>query len=115
MKLTVPVKSWTAIAPDVDQIKAHLATVGPLSALMDATGLQRYKSGVWTGKMGPFSVCTKTALNHAVLLVGFGEDYFIVKNSWGEAWGEQGYFRIAFEACAITTQITVGFVDGHGH
>lgn len=37
--------------------------------------------------------------NHAVNLVGYGtedgQDYFILRNSWGTSWGEQGYMRIA--------------------
>jgi hypothetical protein len=33
-------------------------------------------------------------LNHGVLLVGQKENYYIIKNSWGEKWGEEGYIRM---------------------
>lgn len=50
-----------------------------------------YKDGVFDGNCKP-------SINHAVLTVGYGSmdgmKYWKVKNSWGEDWGEKGYFRL---------------------
>lgn len=92
---------------------ATLASVGPLSTLLDATGLQSYTSGVWAPPPGLFGCKSDPDdLDHAVLLVGYGSDngtdYWLVKNSWGESWGEKGYFRIkrGDSMCGINTMVT---------
>ncbi|XP_028989015.1 cathepsin K-like [Betta splendens] len=69
-----------------------LHEVGPLSVSIDASDkkFMFYKSGVYYNP-----VCNKDALNHAMLLVGYKEKHWIVKNSWGEDWGKKGYIKIA--------------------
>lgn len=74
-------------------IKAALVAYGPLpTALMVYEDFMHYKSGIYSYTTG------KKLGGHAVLLVGYddAESYFIVKNSWGTGWGEDGFFRIAY-------------------
>ncbi|GLT51612.1 hypothetical protein SLA2020_250120 [Shorea laevis] len=65
----------------------------PVSVAIEAGGraFQLYQSGVFTGICG-------TALDHGVVAVGYGTengtDYWIVRNSWGPNWGENGYIRM---------------------
>jgi len=54
---------------------------------LDANNFQFYDSGV-------FSDCG-TQLDHGVTLVGYTSEFWIVRNSWGSSWGEQGYIRLA--------------------
>ena len=61
---------------------------------MNASNIYYYKSGVYS------SISCSADLNHAVIMVGFGttedgKNYYLVKNSWGKDWGEQGYIRIS--------------------
>ncbi|XP_042497213.1 cysteine proteinase COT44-like [Macadamia integrifolia] len=66
----------------------------PVSVAIEAGGLefQFYTKGVFNGFCG-------TDLDHGVAIIGYGKtekgiEYWIVKNSWGSDWGENGYIRI---------------------
>ncbi|KAJ1296652.1 hypothetical protein BS78_01G318700 [Paspalum vaginatum] len=66
----------------------------PVAAAIEMGGsLQFYSGGVFSGQCG-------TRMNHAITVVGYGADastglkYWIVKNSWGQSWGERGYLRM---------------------
>jgi len=67
----------------------------PLSVCVDATNWSSYDSGI-------FSNCGVWNLNHAVLIIGYTDDYWIVKNTWGTTWGEKGYIRLKHgNTCAL--------------
>ncbi|KAG5545146.1 hypothetical protein RHGRI_017574 [Rhododendron griersonianum] len=73
----------------------------PVSVAVDGgdPDFQFYSGGVFTGECG-------TQLDHAVAAIGYGTtddgtEYWIIKNSWGTTWGEQGYMRIQRDIAAI--------------
>lgn len=74
---------------------------GPVIVGVDATSkeFRNYKGGVFSDSTNQ-SVCGNT-ITHALLAVGYGHDdvngldYAIVKNSWGETWGEEGFMKIS--------------------
>ncbi|XP_038123906.1 dipeptidyl peptidase 1 [Cyprinodon tularosa] len=88
----------------------ELVNNGPMAVALEVyPDFMHYKEGIYhhTGladSINPFELT-----NHAVLLVGYGrchktgQKYWIVKNSWGSGWGEEGYFRIrrGSDECAI--------------
>ena len=86
---------------------------GPLSVALNAQLLQFYHKGVFDPKLP----CDPAKLDHGVLLVGYGTDagadYWVVKNSWGSKWGEDGYFRIARGkgTCGINTQVVTALLE----
>ncbi|KAL4429750.1 hypothetical protein ABPG74_004387 [Tetrahymena malaccensis] len=69
------------------QALAQALLVQPIAISVDAKQFKYYTGGI-------FSSCDKTIHNHAVLLVGFQDNAWIVKNSWGTQWGENGYIRL---------------------
>jgi len=85
--VSVPKKS-------ASQLKAAIAN-GPVSVTVEADTrvFQLYTGGVLNS-----SKCG-TQLDHAITAVGYGvengQEFYIVRNSWGASWGDKGYIKIA--------------------
>ncbi|XP_026543723.1 cathepsin K [Notechis scutatus] len=86
-------------------LKRAVARIGPVSVGIDASlsSFQFYSRGVYYDEN-----CNAGNINHAVLAVGYGSQkgtkHWIVKNSWGEEWGDKGYIFMARNmdnACGI--------------
>lgn len=81
-----------------DKLLETVCSIGPVAAALDASDekFKNYNDGVYFNKD-----CNANNTNHAVLVVGYGYDetteldYWIIKNSFGESWGQKGYGKIA--------------------
>ncbi|MCO5580405.1 hypothetical protein L7F22_034271 [Adiantum nelumboides] len=91
-----------------DELKAAVGLVRPVSVAFEVVdGFSLFESGVYTS-----DTCESSpeSVNHAVLAVGYNVDesgtpYWIIKNSWGENWGMDGYFNMEMgqNMCGIAT------------
>lgn len=99
------ITNWYDVLPlNETRLTETLYNVGPIAVAIDASApeFRFYKSGVYN-KCG-------INLDHAVLLVGYGKedgkDYYTIKNSWGETYGDSGYIKISrglhhFGTCGV--------------
>merc|ERR1712096_200936 len=87
------VSTFVDVTPKDPNALAAAAAKGPVAIAVDGAslGFQLYFGGIVKHFCG-------SALDHGVLLVGYGSekntDYWIIKNSWGASWGEKGYIRV---------------------
>jgi len=89
--------NWTMIPSNETQMQGYVYNMGPMSIAVDAELWQFYFGGVFD-----FPWCGQS-LDHGVLIAGYGTqkdifdmdvDYWLVKNSWGADWGEDGYIKV---------------------
>jgi C1A family cysteine protease len=95
---------------DEESIKEILFNEGPLYIEVKGNLLDKYMSGIFN----PYSCEIFTEYNyHGVILLGWGSDegtdFWYAKNSWGEDWGENGYFRIIRNNKQLSRNLYLGF------
>jgi len=95
------------------QMAAWVSSTGPIAIGAHADPWKQYKSGILT------SCGSKTAaVDHAIVIVGYGtesgKDYWLIRNSWGESFGESGYIRIGrgSNVCQVKSQPITAKVSG---
>lgn len=96
MKVTGYTKLGSESSPaDEEEMKKILYEQGPISIGINATPLTHYSSGIIDLDSDK---CPPNEINHRGLIVGYGTingiDFWLVKNSWGKPWGENGLLRI---------------------
>ncbi|XP_078447913.1 cysteine proteinase 1-like [Wolffia australiana] len=112
-KIAASVSNFSVVSVNEDQIAANLIKNGPLAIGINAVFMQTYIGGVSC----PY-ICGRH-LDHGVLLVGYGsagyspirlkeKPFWIIKNSWGENWGEKGYYRICRgrNVCGVDSMVS---------
>jgi hypothetical protein len=92
---TVKIDSWGWVDHDVDSIKQALIEYGPLIICMSVyRDLNFYKYGVYKHRWG------ERVGGHVLTIVGYddGRECWVVKNSWGSKWGNNGWLNLAYDA-----------------
>ncbi|XP_063376939.1 procathepsin L-like [Cydia fagiglandana] len=95
------------VVPDEEVLKKLLSNYGPLTVGISASDFAFYEKGILEPNQ-----CKGQSVDHGVVLVGYGEEngkqYWLIKNSWGKDWGEEGYVRLrrGVNACQMGTGYT---------
>ena len=93
-----------------DQLASLVAQYGPACIAIDAS---HWSFQLYTGGIYDEPACSSEFLDHAVGCVGYGQQentkYWIVRNSWGSSWGENGYIRMIWNNnhCGIASSACV--------
>jgi len=104
------IKGYHTIARNEQTIQSALTTTSPFSVCVDASKWSQYRGGVMKSTQ-----CGR-GIDHCVQLVGYDASanppYWLVRNSWGTGWGEQGYIKLEMwkDTCAMAEDVTTAYV-----
>ncbi len=113
---TVRFISWHRIpCQDIRAIKAAIHHFGVVAAaILTSTAFDAYDSGIYEDTDNSCATsdgepCYYTKTDHIVALVGWddnhGDGYWILRNSWGQEWGEEGYMRIKYTSARVSCAV----------
>ena len=106
-KIIYPLEGYCWLKDNTDlEMKLALLSHGPLYVSMNADD-SGIASAEFEGGAVNASHCNSDPLNHSVLLVGYTEDTWILKNSWGRDWNGDGYFEVVQgrQMCGINREM----------
>ncbi|XP_035578975.1 LOW QUALITY PROTEIN: cathepsin F [Zalophus californianus] len=113
-KARVYINDSVELSRNEEKLVAWLAEKGPISVAINAFGMQFYRHGI-SHPLRP--LCSPWLIDHAVLLVGYGNrsgiPFWAIKNSWGTDWGEEGYYYLhrGSGACGVNTMASSAVVN----
>jgi cathepsin X len=104
----ITISEYGEVSGKSDMMK-EIYNRGPITCGIDAAPILKYETGVATDR--------GSGVDHVISVVGWGEDnnqfYWIVRNSWGEYWGEMGYVRVASGALHLEEQCAWAVVKSY--
>ncbi|XP_006044420.2 cathepsin F isoform X2 [Bubalus kerabau] len=113
-KAKVYINDSVELSKNEQKLAAWLAKNGPVSVAINAFGMQFYRHGI-SHPLRP--LCSPWLIDHAVLLVGYGNrsatPFWAIKNSWGTDWGEEGYYYLhrGSGACGVNIMASSAVIN----
>lgn len=108
----VKIQEWGWVENDIESIKHALIEHGPLIiCIVQRAGFFSYNGGIYKPLRGQ-----QIVNGHVITIVGYddGQRCWIIKNSAGENWGEEGYVRLSYDADSKSHPIIWPFYGGTG-
>lgn len=105
-------KTFYTIEANEVKIAEALVKYGPLAIAINASSLHFLGKGQILNP-DTDDDCNPKDINHAVILVGYTETYWIIKNSWGPNWNDEGFFKLIRNknACGLTFDVSVPIIS----